>query len=130
MTEETRALIVAGITGPFAIAVDRAVTWLRNRRRDNAEAGLTVDQRWEQYADKLEERLAALEARVEEVESELKRERDRSKGLEAEVDKYRSIARSLLRHVLKLRDALAKAHAEVPDIPPDIEEALTGFDLP
>jgi chromosome segregation ATPase len=129
MSEETRALIVAGITGPFAIGVDRTITWLRNRRKDDAEAGLTVDQRWKQYADRIEARMKSLEERVDELEKDLEREQNRAKGLEAEVDHYRRIARSVLRHMLKLRDALSKAHAEVPEIPPDIEEALIGIDL-
>lgn len=130
MSEEARALIVAGITGPFAIAVDRTLTWLRTRRKDSAEAGLAVDQRWEQYADRIEGRMKDLEDRVDELETALEKEQSRAKGLEAEVDRYRSIARSLLRHVLRLRDALAKTDVEMPTIPQDIEDALTGIDLP
>jgi chromosome segregation ATPase len=123
-------LAVAAVTGPFAILADRLVTWARSRRKDNAEVGLTVDQRWERYTDQLEDRLNRLESRVTELEADLDRERDRAKGLEAEVDRYRSIARSLLRHVLRLREALGKTDVEVPTIPQDIEDALTGIDLP
>jgi predicted nucleic acid-binding Zn-ribbon protein len=128
---------VALLSGAGSTLVVQLIGWLRNRHKDDAdaelvsaEAGLTIDQRWEKYTAALEGRVKALEGRMETLEDELEREQNRSKGLEAEVDRYRSIARSLLRHVLKLRDALAKAHAEVPEIPPDIEDALTGIDLP
>lgn len=130
MSEEARSALLVAITTPLVLIVDRTITWLRNRRKDDAEAGLTVDQRWKQYADRIETRMKGLEDRVGELETQLEREQNRAKGLQAEVDRYRSIARSLLRHVLKLRDALGKAQAEVPDIPPDIEDALTGIDLP
>lgn len=123
-------IITALITGPIGGAVVAIAGWIRNRRKDAAETGLTVDQRWEQYADRIEGRMKALEKRVTELETQLETEQRHAKGLQAEVDKYRSLARTLLRHVIKLRDALAKAHAEVPDIPPDIEDALTGIDLP
>jgi predicted nucleic acid-binding Zn-ribbon protein len=130
MSEETRALIVAGITGPFAIAADRLLTWARNRRLDNAAVGLTVDQRWQAWADELKGEVDDLRDRVGKLEEELDHERNRAKGLEAEVDRYRSIARSLLRHVLRLREALGKTDVDVPAIPQDIEDALTGIDLP
>jgi chromosome segregation ATPase len=123
-------LMTALISGPIGGAVVALGGWLRNRRKDDAEAGLTVDQRWEQYADRIESRMKDLEERVDELEAQLEREQNRAKGLEAEVDRYRSIARSLLRHVLRLREALGKTDAEVPPIPQDIEDALTGIDLP
>lgn len=123
------ALIVAAISGPVAVAARDAVVWIRNRRKDQAEAGLTVDQRWERYADSQDERITRLEERVTETERELKHERDRSKGLTAEVDRYKRIARSLLRHVIRLREELGKASGEVPDLPPDVEDALTAINL-
>lgn len=125
-----QTVLAALISGPIGGAVVAVGGWLRGRRKDDAEAGLTVDQRWEQYADRIEGRMRSLEERVSELETQLEREQDRAKGLEAEVDRYRSIARSLLRHVLKLRDALAKAHAELPDMPADVEAAMTSVDLP
>jgi phage shock protein A len=137
MNQTTLPLAVAGLTGPFAIAVDRLITWARNRRRDDAaadklgaEAALTIDQRWQNLADELRNDVADLRQRVTSLEQELAKERDHAKGLEAEVDRYRSIARSLIRHVLRLRDALAKTDVEMPSIPQDIEDALTGIDLP
>lgn len=124
------AVLVAALTGPGVLAIDRLISWWRNRRKDAAETGLTVDERWEKLADKYEERITKLETKVRDLEDERRRDREQIKGLEAEVDRYRNIARSLLRHVVKLRDALAKAHAEVPDMPPDVEDALTSIDLP
>lgn len=124
------AVLIALISGPAAVTLDRIITWFRNRNKEAAETGLAVDQRWENYADKVEERLATLEDRVVKLEAELKHERARAKGLEAEVDYYRNIARSLIRHVLRLREALAKTKVDIPSIPQDIEDALTGIDLP
>lgn len=137
MNQTVLALALAGVTGPLAILVDRAVTsYLGRRKVDaeadkiNAEAGLTIDQRWQALADELRGDVADLRDRVTTLETDLAKERAHAKGLEAEVDRYRSIARSLIRHVLRLRDALAKTDVEVPPIPQDIEDALTGIDLP
>lgn len=124
------AVLIAIVTGPAVLVIDRLITWLRNRSKDDAEAGLTIDERWQKLTDKYEARIGELEARVGRVEDDLRREQARAKGLEAEVDRYRSIARSLLRHVVKLRDALAKANAEVPEMPVEVENALTSIELP
>lgn len=125
------AVYVAAATGPLAILLDRIVGWLRNRRRDEAETGLAIDQRWANLANRLDQRVTELEDRVGDLEAELARERARAQGLAAEVDRYRRIARSLVRHVIKLRDALAVATSEpAPDLPADIEEAITTLDLP
>lgn len=137
MSEEARALIVAGITGPFAIFVDRVVSGFMRRRRDDAQVDLTVSETWQTIVAELRRdisdlrsELAVERGRVDEVKDDLKRERDRAQGLEAEVDKYRSIARSLLRHVLRLREVLGKTGVEMPPIPQDVEDALTGVELP
>lgn len=124
------ALLIAACTGPGAIALDRSITWLRTRRLDDAKAGLTVDQRWQNLNDALDHRIGKLEDRVDELEADVQRERDRANGLAAEVDRYRRIAKSLVRHVIKLRDALAAARAEAPELPADIEEAIVTLDLP
>lgn len=125
------AVLIALVTGPAVLVLDRAISWLRNRSKDDAEAGLTVDQRWQNLADKYEERIGRLEDRVGQVETDLKREQNRAKGLEAEVDRYKSIARSLLRHVLRLREELGKkGDGTMPDLPPDVEDAMTSINLP
>ncbi len=118
------------LSGPILLIADRLLTWARNRRKDNAEAGLTVDRRWEKLADAQEDRLTRLEKRVTDLEDERARLRDRIKGLIAEVDRYKTIARSMARHVLTLRDELARANGAVPLLPIDIENALTVIDLP
>lgn len=118
------------LSGPVAVGVDRAVGWLRNRHKDDAETGLTVDQRWERLADQLSDDIADLRTRVGALEDERETLLNRVKGLIAEVDHYRRIARSMARHVLKLRDALASAGAEVPVLPSDVEDALTVIDMP
>lgn len=118
------------LSAPAALVADRLLTWLRNRRKDEAQAGLTVDQRWKRYADAQDERIEKLESRMTELEDDLQRERDRAKGLTAEIDRYKSIARSLLRHVIRLREALGQAGAELPQMPPEVEDALTIINLP
>lgn len=117
------------LSGPALLIADRLLTWLRNRRKEDAEAGLTVDQRWKNYATKIEERVTELEGRVTTLEKERTQLRERIKGLMAEVDRYRTIARSMARHVLKLRDELARLNGSVLDLPTDIEDALTVIDL-
>ena len=124
------ALWLAILSGPAWITADKVIGWLRNRRKDNAEAGLAVDQRWERYTDQLEQRLGKLEGRVTELEKERETLLERVKGLIAEVDHYRRIARAMARHVLRLRDALANADTEVPALPAEVEDALTVIDLP
>lgn len=123
-------LIAAGVVSAAAVTLDRTIQWLRGRHKDSAETGLTVDQRWERYADQIETRMKSLEHRVDELEADLEQARDRVKGLTAEVDRYKAIAKSLSRHVLRLRDALARAGGTLPAIPADIENALTVIDLP
>lgn len=123
-------LLVAAATGPVAILLDRLISWLRNRNRDEVEVGALLDERWERYADRMDKRVDGLERRIDELETDLQRERHRAEALTAEVDRYRRIARSLVRHVMKLRDALAAATAEAPELPADIEEAIVTLDLP
>lgn len=123
--------LVAALVALGTILLDRGIAWIRNRRKDDAEAGLTIDQRWENYANAQDERIQKLEERIATVEDSLAKERDRSKGLAAEVDRYKRIARSLARHVMRLRDELAKANgSDLPTLPADVEDALTIIDLP
>lgn len=124
------AVIIALATGPAVLIVDRVITWLRNRRKDDAEVGLTVDQRWQAWADELRGEVDSLRTRVTDLEASLSDERAKRRGLEAEVDRYKSIAKSLARHVLRLRDALAKFDGDVPVLPADVEDAMTIIELP
>lgn len=124
------AVIIALATGPAVLVADRSITWLRNRGKDEAEAGLTVDQRWQAWADELKGQVDNLRERVTKLEDERETLLDRIKALVAEVDHYRRIARSMARHVLRLRDAVAAAGADVPAMPADVEDAMTVIDLP
>lgn len=124
------ALWVAILSGPAAVTLDRLVTWLRNRRKEAAEVGLTVDQRWQRWADELKGEVDDLRTRVVKLEEERETLLARVKGLVAEVDHYRRVARSMARHVLRLRDALASSGADVPQMPADVEDALTVIDMP
>lgn len=117
------AVWLAIASGSGSALLVQLVLWARNRRKDDAEAGLTVDQRWQKWADQLEDRVKKLE---DERETLL----ERVKGLMAEVDHYRRVARAMARHVLRLRDALAATGTDVPAMPTDIEDALTVIDLP
>lgn len=124
-------LVIAAISGaPAAIIFDRAITWLRNRRKDVADAELTTGNAWQTIVTELRDDIKDLRDRVTDLENELTRERDRNKTLENEVDRYKRIARSLARQVLKLRDALSAAKVDLPALPADIEDALTVIDLP
>lgn len=123
-------VLVAALTGPGAIALDRAFAWIRNRNKEDAEAGLTVDQRWQAWADELKGEVTELRERIGKLEGSLEDERQKRKGLEAEVDRYKRIAKSLARHVLRLRDELARNRGDVPIMPTDVEEALTIINLP
>ena len=124
------AVIIALATGPVVLIIDRAITWARTRKKDDAEAGLTIDQRWQAWADELKDEITALRSRVESLEQKLGDEREQRKSLTAEVDRYKRIAKSLARHVLRLRDELAKANVQTPVLPTDVEEALTIIELP
>lgn len=124
------AVWIALLSGPVSLGLDRLVRWLRNRRKEDAEAGLTVDQRWKNLADKYEERISALEERDRRRGEELVDLRGKLQGALAEVDRYQRYANSFARHVLRLREALANAGAEVPMLPSDIEDALTIVNLP
>lgn len=123
-------VVLAALISSGLLLLERVIAWVRNRSKDEAEAGLTVDERWERLTNKYEQRISSLEGRVTDLETERNQLRERIKGLTAEVDKYRSMARQMARHVLKLRDALSSAHVDVPLLPPDIEDALTVIDLP
>lgn len=123
-------LLIAVLSGPAAVTLDRLVTWLRNRRKEAVEIGLTVDQRWQRWADELKGEVDDLRTRVKALEDERETLIDRVKGLVAEVDHYRRIARSMARHVLRLRDVLATTGADVPTLPADVEDALTVIDMP
>lgn len=124
------AVIIALLSGPAAVTLDRLISWFRNRRKLDAEIGLTIDQRWENYTVTIEKRMTGLENRVAELEAELGAEQQRRKGLEVELERYKRIAKSLARHVLRLRDELAKGGADVPMLPGDVEDALTIIELP
>lgn len=121
--------ILAAAAAALGAALNQAIQWVRGRKGDAANTGLAVDERWQKYADNLEERLGHLEQRLDAVEQELERERSRAKRLTDELERYKDLAKSLARHVLRLRDALNRATGNAPPIPPDIEEALTVIDL-
>ena len=123
-------VITALITGPLGGGAVALGAWLRGHRKDTADAELTFSETWKAIVAELRGDIADLRGRVATLEDDLAAEKKHAKDLEIKVERYRDIIRSLLRHTLKLRDALAEAHAEIPPTPPDIEDALTGIDLP
>ena len=127
---ETLVGLFAAAGGLVTLVADRGLTWARNRNKDDAEAERTVGQTWQTIVQELRTDIEKLRERVDSLEDELSREREQKKALTAELDRYKNIARSLLRHVIKLRDALAQAHADVPAMPPEIEDAMTSVELP
>lgn len=125
-----QSVLAALVTGPTVIVLDRAVSWLRGRRKDDAEAQLTVGQAWQSIAEELRNDISNLRSRVERLEGENGILRDRLAAALAEVDHYKRIAKSFARHVLRLRESLANSEAEVPVLPSDVEDALTIIELP
>lgn len=125
-----QSVLAALVTGPTVIVLDRAVSWLRGRRKDDAEAQLTVGQAWQSIAEELRNDISNLRSRVERLEGENGILRDRLAAALAEVDHYKRIAKSFARHVLRLRESLANSEAEVPVLPTDVEDALTIIELP
>lgn len=124
------AFYIAAATGPAAILLDRLIGWLRNRNRDEVEVGVLLDQRWERYVNRLDKRVDQLESRIVELEGQLNTWRARAEALTGEVDRYKRMAKSLLRHVIRLRDALSSSAGEPPELPADIEELIVTLDLP
>lgn len=143
------AAIVAAIAGPVAIAMDRGLSWLTNRgksRADNnkvdsdsakvdAEAGLAVDKRWENWADNLDaqlktqgKELGTLRDRVVDLEDALYGERRRVRELLAEVERVKGIARSLALHAGRLREELVAAGGPASALPAEVEAALTTLE--
>lgn len=124
------ALWAALLSGPVLLILDRTITWVRNRKHDDAVTGLTIDQRWQAWADELKAEIQDLRERVSHLEDELTTARDRIKGLLAEVEHYRDIARAMARHVLRLRSAWPTVGEPLPATPTDVEDALVSISFP
>lgn len=120
------ALITALVTGPLVVTLGKLVDWWRGRRRDDAEVGRTLDERWKAYADQVEARMlryekqvGELEGRVDQLESELETER-------SQVRRLRQQLRVMVRHAMKLREALAAHGGQVPAMPAEVEDVVTS----
>ena len=124
------AVLIAVLSGTGSTLLVQLVLWLRNRRKDDAEADKTVGEAWQTIVTELRSDIADLRNRVTALETERTRLLDRIKGLVAEVDHYRRIASSMARHVIRLREALSAAGADVPTMPSEVEDALTVIDMP
>jgi chromosome segregation ATPase len=123
--------LIALLSGAGSTLLVQLIGWLRGHRKDNAVADRTVGEAWQAIVEELRQDVRDLRNRVTALEDELGRERDRVKALTAEVDRYKAIAKSLAKHVLRLRDELAKKNdADVPPLPSDVEDAMTVIDLP
>lgn len=137
-------IVVAALVTSSFVLLERLVGWIRNRRKDDAEAeltvaetNLTVGKAWQEIADDLRQDITDLRGRVEKLEDEngdLRKEngdlRSRLAAALAEVDRYKAYTRSFALHVLRLRDALGKGGVEAPMLPSDVEDALTFINLP
>lgn len=124
------AVLIAILSGTGSTLAVQLVLWLRNRRKDDAEADKTVGETWQTIVGELKGQIEDLRTRVGNLEGERETLLERVKGLIAEVDHYRRIARAMARHVLKLRDELAKTASDVPPLPSEVEDALTVIDMP
>lgn len=121
----------AVISGPIGGAVVALVGWLRSRRLSDAAADETVGKAWKAIVDELRNDLSDLRTRVDDLEEELRKSRSEEQRLRDEIKRYREIIQSLLRYMLRLRDALAQVpEAAVPPFPRVVEDAMTDPGLP
>jgi len=144
-----QALTAGLITGPLGALVVLLVQWLLGRRKNNAEVGLTIDQRWERWANELTERLAKADDRLKAADERQTRTDERLEKAEGDVEtlkgrvtelerslslaeqqvaSLRALLRSVTRWALTLKDELLKAGGTVPLMPADVETALTTLD--
>jgi len=123
---------LAGVLGGIGVVL---IKWLLDRRPANAtvekteaEAGLTIDQRWKRWSENLEERLAEAEKKVSALTDRVT-DLERSLSVsEAQVTSLTRLLRSVVRWALTLKDELLKAGGIVPPMPSDVEVALTTLE--
>lgn len=117
-----------------------------------AEEGRTIDQRWKEWADELEqklaneraehaaeitgfkERLSAVEdrlvksdGRVQELETELAEAREEIARLQRQVATERDVTRSIVGWAFALRDEIRRLGGSVPDAPARVEVFIAGY---
>lgn len=117
--------LIAGPLGGLVVIVIKALFDRRGRaanaEKTEAEADSIVLGGYERYVGSLETRLARLEERVQALEKALHLS-------EAEVRGLRKLLRSTVRWALTLRDEIARQGGTVPQMPADVELALTTLD--
>lgn len=125
MDQTVVTALIAGPVGAIAVLlVTRALNWRGDRAfadKTEAEADSIVIAGYERYAVSLEERLGRLEERVTSLEKALH-------ASEAQVRGLNRLLRSTVRWALTLRDELIRLGGTVPDMPSEVELALTTLD--
>jgi predicted nuclease with TOPRIM domain len=116
------------IAGPGGAAGVLALKWMIERRRNNAETGLTIDQRWEKWSERLEERVTIAEREVTTLKDRVSELEDSLHASERQVVRLKQLLSSLAKWALTLKDELLKAGGSVPAMPLDVETALTALD--
>lgn len=124
--------LIAGPLGGLAVLI---VKWLLDRRvsqatvekteaeaeKVTAEAGSIIQAGYEKYTAALELRLESLEVRVTTLEEALH-------ASEAQVRGLTRLLRSTVRWALTLRDEVIRLGGAVPEMPSEVELALTTLD--
>lgn len=126
MNEATYVAAIAGPGGAIAVLLLRG--WLE-RRKNAAEVGLTIDQRWERLAEGVTDRLEAAEEEVSKLKERVTQLEEDLHTSQRQVSKLTGLLRTTLRWALTLRDEVMKAGGAVPAIPADVELALTTLEL-
>ena len=114
----SEAVTVALIAGPLGAATTLLLGRWLGRRRDSVEIDDLVAEKWKEWADELEKRVAKLE-------HDLAEERKANANLQHQNERLRRLLTSLIRWAIQMRDALIQLDSDVPPAPADVEEALT-----
>lgn len=120
--------LVGVIAGPLGAASVLVLKWIFDRRRNAAETGLTIDQRWERLADEYGERMTAAERALDGLKVKVAELEKSLHASEADNHSLRKLLRSTVRWALTLRDEAIRLGGTIPQMPIDVEFALTTLD--
>lgn len=118
------ALVVGPISGLVVLLVTKALSARGDEaaaKKTEAEADGIVQAGYEKYISHLEKRLDAVESRVGTLEQALDASKAQVKGLTR-------LLRVTVRWALTLRDELIRMGGAVPDMPAELDIALTTLD--
>lgn len=121
MTEALILAFIAAMSGGAAAAVIGGFFQRPKTRAESkkiaAEAGELIEQRWQKWAEKLEERVNELEGRLEERDKEID-------ALRWALDREKIVTRLVIAWALVMRDEIRRLMGVVPDPPPEVQAYL------